>query len=110
MNDAIINKSIKEKREEIKLYYIQNKAIISNDLLLWFENTYETINNKNPIKLKIVYYKYLDSDYYGNLKLIEKRHHNYKSFIERIKQNETLNKHLFKSSNESYFLINYERK
>ena len=110
MNDAIINKSIKEKREEIKLYYIQNKDIISNDLLLWFENTYQPINNKNPIKLKIAYYKYLESDYYGNLKLIETRHHNYKSFIERIKQNETLNKHLFKSSNESYFLINYEMK
>ena len=58
----------------------------SDEFLNWFEDNYEKTNNKKDIiKLKIVYEKFKNSEYFHNLNKSEKRDNNYKNFASRPK-------------------------
>lgn len=87
--------------------YLKN----SDELLNWFDDTFEkTNNNKDIIKLKIVYEAFKSSDFFNNLTKIQKRQNNYKHFIEKLQNNMFLKKCIKENSSNVYVLTSYKTK
>ena len=87
--------------------YLKN----SDELLNWFDDTFEkTNNNKDIIKLKIVYEAFKSSEYFNNLNKVQKRQNNYKNFIEKLQNNMFLKKCIKENSSNVYVLTSYKTK
>ena len=77
-------------------------------MLNWFEDNYEkTNNNKDTIKLKIIYENFKSSDYFNNLNKLQKRQNNYKNFIEKLKSNMFLKKYVTEDQSYVCIITNY---
>jgi len=81
----------------------------SDDLLSWFNDSYEFVNDKKvEVKVKDVFKKFKESDFYSNLSTTEKRTTwNKKSFIEQIQTNMRLRKYYKSTSSRAHTITNY---
>ena len=80
-------------------------------MLNWFDDNYEkTTNNKDTIKLKLIYENFKSSDYFNNLNKLQKRQNNCTNFVEKLQSNLFLKKYSKDNGHSTYILINYKIK
>jgi len=84
---------LNEKQIKLKERYM----IYSDDIMIWFYDTYKKTDNKNDIiQFKNIYNDYKDSEYFDNLTKKNKRLHNKKWMIKTFQINPILKKHFKK--------------
>ena len=87
--------------------YLKN----SDQLLSWFYDNFEkTDNEKDIIKLKVIYDKYKSSQYFMNLNKEQKRIDNYKNFVEKIETNRFIKKYIKTNKDKTYVIKNHKCK
>ena len=81
----------------------------SDELLNWFNDKYEkTDNQKDVIKLKLIYEAFKSSEYFENLSKADKRQNNYKNFIEKLEKNMFLKKLVKQDRCQVYIITSYK--
>ena len=81
----------------------------SDEFLNWFDDNYEkTDNNKDIIKLKVVYENFKASEYFNNLNKVQKRQNNYKNFVEKMQSNMFLKKYVTEDHTHTNLITNYK--
>ena len=91
----------------------RNKSYLasSDELFNWFEDNYDKTDNKDDtIKLKPIYENFKCSEYFNNLNKKEKRENNYKTFVEKLKNNMFLKKFVKENKDKVYIITNYVSK
>lgn len=101
------NKRVLPKPKEIiqrNKEYLQS----SDEMLSWFNDNYDkTDNKKDIIKLKSVYDKFKDSEFFHNCTKQQKRDNNYKTFVEKLQNNIFLRKYVTIDSKNVNIITNY---
>jgi phage/plasmid-associated DNA primase len=75
-------------------YYVNEYLKNSNELFIFVNSVYKIQNNKYMyVRVREIYNKFKESDYYANLNKIEKRVMNERKFKDMIKNDNELGKH-----------------